>query len=44
MLTSNFLVPKLQLTLNETNTLEINLREFHQGMKYLAFKDDLNIF
>ena len=27
----------------DTNTLEINLREFHSGMKYLAFKDDLNI-
>jgi hypothetical protein len=30
--------------LTETNTLEVNLREFHQGMKYLAFKDNLNIF
>ena len=30
--------------LSETNSLEVDLREFHQGMKYLAFKDDLNIF
>ena len=30
--------------LNETNTLEINLREFHSGMKYLAYKGDLDIF
>ena len=27
----------------DTNTLEVNLREFHQGMKYLAFKDDLEV-
>ena len=28
----------------ETNTLEVDLRKFHEGMKYLAFKDDLGVF
>ena len=30
--------------LNDTNTFEINLREFHSSMVQLAINDDLNVF
>jgi len=40
----NIMANFINTILEDTKTLEVDLLEFHQGVKYLAFKDDLRVF
>ena len=40
----NIMANFINSILEDTQNFEVDLLDFHQGVKYLAFKDDLNLF